>query len=96
MAGAGYVLTTREGRVLMLAKAFSGWWELPGGAVRSEETLGEGAARECLEETGYRVAVTFAPVHVAEQFFFHRSARTYHHSLLFVLPGTVTGEREPG
>jgi 8-oxo-dGTP pyrophosphatase MutT (NUDIX family) len=92
-----YALAMREGRVLMLSKAFSGWWELPGGAVRPEETLLEGVARECLEETGYRFATaTFAPVHVAEQYFFHRGARTYHHSLLFVVPGTVTGEREAG
>jgi 8-oxo-dGTP pyrophosphatase MutT (NUDIX family) len=94
---AAYVLVLRGGRVLLLAKAFGGWDELPGGAVRPEETLPEGAARECLEETGYRfAAAAFAPVHVAEQFFFHRGARTYHHSLLVVLPGAVTREREAG
>lgn len=92
-----YVLVGRAGRLLMLTKAFSGWFELPGGAVQPDEALLEGAARECLEETGYCfTAEGFAPVHAAEQWFYHRGARTYHHSLLYVVRGAVTGERVPG
>jgi ADP-ribose pyrophosphatase YjhB (NUDIX family) len=50
----------------MIESLQSGRWELPGGGVEVHETLPEGAARECFEETGYRVvAVGPDPLHVA-------------------------------
>jgi 8-oxo-dGTP diphosphatase len=47
------------GRVLIVkqtAGPFSGAWLLPGGNVERDERLEDGARRELLEETGYRVA----------------------------------------
>ncbi|HEX4743330.1 MAG TPA: NUDIX hydrolase [Candidatus Limnocylindria bacterium] len=49
------VVTQREGRVLVVMQAsgpFAGHWLLPGGAVERDETVGGGARRELLEETG--------------------------------------------
>lgn len=50
----------RDGRLLMqLCRTGDGivYCELPGGGQRMDETLEEAVIRECLEETGYRVAV---------------------------------------
>lgn len=49
----------RDGRLLLarrpLAKRHGGRWELPGGKLRSGETLARAAARELAEELGVRV-----------------------------------------
>jgi 8-oxo-dGTP pyrophosphatase MutT (NUDIX family) len=77
-----------------------------GGAPRRRgdvhETLLEGAARECLEETGHRfVAAGLASLYVGEQFFCWRQTDPadpglrYWHTLAVVFAGTVEGEPEP-
>jgi 8-oxo-dGTP pyrophosphatase MutT (NUDIX family) len=67
-----YVLVVRDGRVLMVRQHAErgGRWGLPGGRVEAEESLVEGAERECREETGYRfVASSPAPFDVQEAWF---------------------------
>src|SRR5206468_1369152 len=57
-----YVLVVRDDQVLMVEPMHTARWELPGGGVEVHELLVEGAARECLEETGYRfVAASVSP-----------------------------------
>jgi 8-oxo-dGTP diphosphatase len=51
------VAVTREGKILVVRRIaedddLGGEWELPGGGVDEGETIGQGAARELLEETG--------------------------------------------
>jgi 8-oxo-dGTP diphosphatase len=51
------ILTISEGelRVLLIHRSgdpFVGWWALPGGLLRPEESLAEAAARKLVEETG--------------------------------------------
>lgn len=94
--GAG-VLAERGGRMLMIESLQSGRWELPGGGVEVDETLLEGAARECFEETGYRLtAAGPEPFHVAEQFFFWRDdAPHYRHAVSVYFRGTVEEEADP-
>lgn len=85
-----YALALRDGRVLMVQQGRGVHWELPGGGVEVEEPLADAAARECLEETGYRfVADPGPPAHADEMFFWMRGRASYHHSLLFVIRGTV-------
>lgn len=52
------VVVARDGRVLLLRRAgtgfFDGLYSLPGGHVEEGESLREAAAREMLEETGLR------------------------------------------
>lgn len=36
---------------------YAGYWEFPGGKLEPGETPAEATARECLEETGLRIAV---------------------------------------
>ncbi len=43
------------GEILLIQRADSGLWAAPGGAFDVGETAAEGAARECHEETGWRV-----------------------------------------
>lgn len=52
----------QDGKVRITKRAASlshgGKYALPGGFMSRDETLAEGAARETLEETGYKVRVT--------------------------------------
>ncbi len=91
-----YVLAERGGRVLMIESLQSGRWELPGGGVEVEETLLQGAARECFEETGYRpTGIGPDPLYVGEQFFFWRGdGPHYWHAVSVVFRGTVEGEAD--
>jgi 8-oxo-dGTP pyrophosphatase MutT (NUDIX family) len=43
------------GHILLIQRADSGLWAAPGGAFDVGETAAQGAVRECLEETGWRV-----------------------------------------
>lgn len=59
---AGVVLYRRNDKneieiLLISARKYPGSWVFPVGSVKKGETLQEAAARECLEETGYRVEV---------------------------------------
>lgn len=46
-----------EGRFLMVWHPRRNGWEMPGGHVEEGETSPEAAAREYIEESGYRIAV---------------------------------------
>lgn len=43
------------GEILLIQRSDSGLWAAPGGAFDVGESAAEGAVRECLEETGWRV-----------------------------------------
>jgi 8-oxo-dGTP diphosphatase len=56
--GAIVACVDRAGMVLVVKQAggpFAGAWLLPGGAVKRDERIEDGARRELAEETGYRV-----------------------------------------
>jgi ADP-ribose pyrophosphatase YjhB (NUDIX family) len=53
LAGAEAIVV-REGRILLIQRADSGQWAMPGGLVEIGETLASAAARELREETGVR------------------------------------------
>jgi len=46
----------REGRILLVKEPGEGGWSLPGGWADVDESPSEAAARETLEESGYRVS----------------------------------------
>ncbi|MFJ6694913.1 NUDIX hydrolase [Streptomyces sp. NPDC091272] len=50
--GSSVVVTDDRGRVLLLARADTGGWGLPGGLMDPGESFEETARREVLEETG--------------------------------------------
>jgi len=60
-ATAGIVLVDAAGRILMQLRddiptiADPGCWVIPGGEIDADETPEDGARREFLEETGYRI-----------------------------------------
>ena len=65
------VAVLRRGRLLLLRRGpgertYVGFWEMPGGAVESGESLAAAARREIREEACLRVVVG-APFHVAER-----------------------------
>ena len=54
--------TAEQGSAVLVGRRpagvpLAGLWEFPGGKVRGDETPGEAAVRECLEETGLAVEV---------------------------------------
>ncbi|MEK6244468.1 MAG: NUDIX hydrolase [Pseudomonadota bacterium] len=52
-----------EGRILLCRRAIEpryGYWTLPAGFMENDETTGQGAARETLEEAGARVELMAA------------------------------------
>lgn len=54
--GAAGVALVRDGRVLLVRQHGGHGWQLPGGARHSDETPGQAATREALEETGLNVS----------------------------------------
>src|SRR5262245_1329162 len=50
-------VTLHDGRLLLMRRADSGQWGLPGGSVEIGETVTAAVEREVREETGYEVAV---------------------------------------
>lgn len=54
----GVLVLDASQRLLLVRRADDGTWGLPGGGVEPGETWLDAAQRECLEETGWRIAVT--------------------------------------
>lgn len=54
---AGMLIRDSEGRILLQRRSDTGWWGLPGGHLNPGESLSACAAREVMEETGWRVEV---------------------------------------
>ncbi len=52
---ASAVVRDERGRVLLHRRTDNGLWALPGGGMDAGESIGQTAAREVLEETGYIV-----------------------------------------
>ncbi|WP_406195841.1 NUDIX domain-containing protein [Kitasatospora sp. NBC_01560] len=55
LSAAVAVVLDDQGRVLLAQRADDGRWALPGGILEPGEQPADGAARECLEETGVEV-----------------------------------------
>lgn len=93
-----YVVVVREHAILMVEPVWASRLELPGGGIEIElqETLVEGAGRECREETGYRFTPDAdGPRFIAESFFFLHAPARYCHSLMFAIGGTVDDQPDP-
>lgn len=58
VVAASAVVTDSDGRVLLLRRADSGNWALPGGAMELGESLPDCAVREVREETGLDIEIT--------------------------------------
>lgn len=87
-----YVCVLHEGKLLMIVDERSGKWELPGGGLEIGEELHEGAAREVLEETGYKVKVEKEPFHIQKEMFYFRRRDNYHHALCIFLVAKLENE----
>lgn len=69
------VIADGQGRILVLKRnsnddIYPGFWDLPGGGVKENETLNEAAEREVAEETGLRVELEkhhFFSIHFPEE-----------------------------
>jgi 8-oxo-dGTP pyrophosphatase MutT (NUDIX family) len=79
------VVFSDDGKVLMIKSNFTSKYEFPGGRIEIEESLNDGMARECYEETGYRINMgSVIPINSSEQFFWgHISKKFYHSVILF-------------
>jgi len=50
------VVVREDGKVLVIRRRDNGLYQAPGGILEQAETIEDGAVREVLEETGYKVA----------------------------------------
>ena len=64
-----------------MVQSGSGLWHFPGGGITVQENVSQGVARECLEETGYKVEVGSRVLHMNEQYFYHRREQEFYNSL---------------
>lgn len=55
--GAGALITTLDGRVVMVDTSYRDFYEIPGGAVEGGEAAPAACARECREELGIEVRI---------------------------------------
>ncbi len=55
--GAGALITTDDGRVVMIDTTYRDFYEIPGGVVELGETPPQASARECREELGMEISV---------------------------------------
>lgn len=53
--GAGVLFLDERGRVLLVEPTYKDYWEIPGGVVEAEESLGAAAVREIYEELGLQI-----------------------------------------
>lgn len=53
--GSGALITTHDGRVVMIDPSYRDFYEIPGGAVEVGEAAPDACARECREELGIEV-----------------------------------------
>jgi len=78
----------------MIVDERSGKWEFPGGGLDIGEELNEGAVREVLEESGYKVKVEEKPFHIQKEMFYFRRRDDYHHALTCFFTGTLLDEKQ--
>lgn len=57
MVGCDVFVLNKENKVLLIKRSDNGFWALPGGCQNLGETPAAAAARECLEESGYKVKI---------------------------------------
>lgn len=75
-----YAYIRRGNFILMIRDNASKQWELPGGGIHSDEWMAQGLARECYEETGYRVRAIGEPIHFIEKHFYGRFFKQFFHT----------------
>jgi 8-oxo-dGTP diphosphatase len=95
LAAEVWVFDDARRRVLLVRHRWRGWVP-PGGRVEPEESPRQGAARECLEETGVKVDLAGPPVAVSVRSFKRGWAPTLSLSYAAVVPAEVPLVPEPG
>ncbi len=84
---ASAVVQDDEGRVLLHRRTDNGRWALPGGGMDVGESIGQAAAREVLEETGYVVE----PEHVIGVYSDPKHVSDESHDVAWFTADAVTG-----
>ncbi len=89
----GYALVIRDAAILTVVPTWNTLYELPGGGIDDGEEVASGVERECMEETGYNVAVDGNVVlHADEMNFYHAGEKKFYRSLVRVHPGTIRSD----
>ena len=88
----GYVvIQNNERKLLMVQPTWNNFWELPGGGINKDETLREGVARECYEETGYKIQVGQQPLYIGERNT-NRGEKRWYKSIIFIYAGGLLSD----
>jgi 8-oxo-dGTP diphosphatase len=95
----GYaVLLTSDNKILMVKPGWSNLWELPGGGIKTTESIFQGIQREVLEETGFKINIeSSAPFYIKEDWFYYKRGKNkFNHSLRLVFKAKTLGDQDVG
>lgn len=91
----GYLLVQRNDEILLVKSSWRDVWELPGGGIEPQESLGLAALREAREETGYSLQLSAPnPYTVTEGRFYLLEEATFLHSVRFFFRADLTDAKK--
>ncbi len=96
LVGVGAVVI-RDGKILLVKRANEpnrGKWSVPGGLVRTGETLEDALKREIREELGVDVQVKDIAC-VTDEIFYDESRKVEYHYIVIDFYADITGEPRP-
>lgn len=96
LVGVGAVVI-RDGKILLVKRANEpnkGKWSVPGGLVRTGETLEEALKREILEELGVSVEVGDVAC-VTDEIFYDENRNVEYHYIVIDFYADINGEPRP-
>ncbi|MDP2871500.1 MAG: NUDIX hydrolase [Bacillota bacterium] len=99
LPGAAVIITDTEDRILLLRRADSGEWGIPGGFIEPGESAEEAARRETREETGLELGeLRLSGVYSGERFFhqYPNGDQVYNVTVLYAATGFAGELRADG
>lgn len=90
----GYALILNdEQKLLTVTPTWRTSYDLPGGGIEAGESIAQGIARECYEETGYKIEIDSSKLfHFSETDFYHNGNKFFYHSVNLFFRGRLLSD----